>query len=69
MSETFTTILRQAIVRCGLTRYEIAKRSGVSQATLSRFVAGGSLKLESVDRLIDVLGLEVRPKSKRKRGK
>jgi hypothetical protein len=50
-----------------LSRYEIAKRSGVTEASLSRFMAGGSLKLESVDRLLDVLGLEIKPKSNRKR--
>ena len=59
-------ILRRAIEECGLSRYEIAKRSGVTQATLSRFMANGGIKLDSVDKLLDVLDLEVRPKSKTK---
>ena len=44
-------------------------RSGVHQETLSRFLAGKrSLNLDSVDKLVDVLGLEVRLPPKRKDG-
>jgi hypothetical protein len=44
-------------------------RSGVDQAALSRFIAGkSSLNLDTVDKLVDVLGLEVRPRRKRKDG-
>ena len=66
MGQPFSTLLREAIERSGLTRYEISKRSGVDQAALSRFVAGGSLKLESVDKLIDCLGMHIKPASKPK---
>ncbi len=62
-------MLRRAILESDMTRYAISKQSGVDQAALSRFVTGGSLKLESVDKLVDCLGLQVRPASKRTRGK
>jgi plasmid maintenance system antidote protein VapI len=69
MKEPFSTILRRAILESGLTRYAISVRSGVDQATLSRFIAGNrGLNLDSVDKLVDALGLEVRPSRKRKDG-
>lgn len=32
--------LRQAIIESGLSRYELAKRSGLDRALIARFVAG-----------------------------
>ena len=69
MRELFSSILRRAILESGLSRYAVSVRSGVDQAALSRFIAGkSSLNLDSVDKLVDVLGLEVRPRRKRKDG-
>ena len=49
-----------------MTRYEIAKRTGVSQSTLSRFVLGqASLTLERLDTLAALLGLEQTVRGKR----
>jgi transcriptional regulator with XRE-family HTH domain len=57
-----TETVRQAILNCGMTRYELAKRSGVTQATLSRFVHGQcGLLTTTLDRLCPVLGLELVP--------
>lgn len=64
--EPMTTAVRLAIEQSELSRYEIAKRSGVTEAALSRFmneVAG--LSLATLDRLAPVLGLRIvveRPK-------
>jgi transcriptional regulator with XRE-family HTH domain len=67
MRDAFSSLLRRAILESGLTRYAISVRSGVDQAALSRFIAGKrSLNLESVDKLVEVLGLEVRMPRKRK---
>jgi plasmid maintenance system antidote protein VapI len=53
-------ILRQAILDCGRTRYELAKETGVSQPVLSRFVNGQrDLTLATVDKLAPTLGLEL----------
>lgn len=60
-----TSKLVAAIEASGLTRYAIAKRSGVSQAQLSRLVHGlQGVSVETAERLADALGLEViiRPK-------
>jgi transcriptional regulator with XRE-family HTH domain len=69
MKEAFSSKLRRAILESGLSRYAISVKSGVDQAALSRFLAGKrSLSLDSVDKLVDVLGLEVRLPRKRKDG-
>ena len=69
MREPFSAILRRAIIESGLSRYAVSVRSGVDQATLSRFIAGKrGLNLDSIDKLVDVLDLEVRPRRKRKDG-
>jgi len=51
--------VRQAINRDGRTRYRIAMESGVEQGTLSRFMAGADLRLTTVDKLANVLGLSI----------
>lgn len=57
---TISDQLRGAIQGSGLTRYELWKRSGVDQGALSRFVnSKQSLTLDVVDKLADVLALEL----------
>lgn len=52
-------VIRDAVLHSELTRYEIAKRSGIDQAALLRFVRGGSLRIESLEKLCPVLGLKL----------
>jgi len=50
-----------------MTRYAISVKSGVDQATLSKFMKGqGGLSLGVIDKLVEVLGstLTVNPKRK-----
>jgi transcriptional regulator with XRE-family HTH domain len=58
--------LKKEIQQCGLSRYEIAKRTGVSQAQLCRFMKGQSFQCETADVLLKYFGYELR-KKKRKR--
>jgi len=52
--------IRAAIRSSELSRYEIARQTGVHEASLSRFVNGkGSLSFESIERLAPVLGLKI----------
>ncbi len=52
----------------GVTRYRIAQDSGVNHTVLSRFLSGErSINLQTVDLLCDHLGLELRPKTKRRK--
>ena len=63
---TFSEQLQEAIRQSGTSRYAIARETGLSQALLCRFLQGTrGLSLESIDKLMGVLGLEIRP---RKRG-
>ncbi len=60
--------IRRAFVESGLTRYELAKRTGIPYSTIHRFMATDrDIALSNVERLCEVLELELRPiGSKRK---
>ena len=68
--DRITAGIRRAILASGQSRYAIAKASGVSEAALSRFMSGErGLTTATLDRLADVLGLEIvarRGRSERK---
>ena len=56
---SFSDEIRKAITKSGLTRYRIAAESGVSEATLSRFMSGSSMTTDSLDKIAAVLRLRV----------
>jgi len=62
--------LRRAVQEAELSRYEIARRTGLSESLLSRFVHRQSaLSMESIDLLCECLGLKLtakRPARKKK---
>ena len=59
--------LREAIIKSGISRYEISKQTGVSQAALSRFVLGKrGLSVKAMDAIGLFLGLSI---TKRRRSK
>lgn len=52
--------LKRSIRASEMTVYEIAKRSGVSQIVISRFLSGErDIRMATADRLADVLGLKL----------
>lgn len=55
--------LREAIEQYADTRYRLAKDSGVDWGALQRFIDGSrpNIRLETVDKLCQALGLELRP--------
>jgi transcriptional regulator with XRE-family HTH domain len=56
----FVDQIRDAIRNCGTTKYSLSQQVGVSESALSRFMAGKSgLNLSTLDKLAEVLGLEV----------
>jgi Cro/C1-type HTH DNA-binding domain len=58
--KTISQQLRERILDAEITRYKLSKSSGVSEASLSRFVKEeNSLTLASIDAIGDVLGLQV----------
>ena len=70
MANSFSDQLRQAVRESELTRYAISVKTGIEQGTLCRFIRGErGMSLDSVDRLMTCLGLEIRPRHrKRKEG-
>jgi len=52
--------IRQAVENCGQSRYRIAKETGISEPTLSRFISKErGLPMTTLDRLADHLGLNI----------
>jgi transcriptional regulator with XRE-family HTH domain len=65
MGEPFSEALRRAIRECEMTRYAISVRTGIDQGTLSKFMKGErGLSLSAIDKVMDALGLEIRPRKK-----
>jgi len=59
--------LKRAVLVSSMSRYQIAKVSGISQAQLSYFVNNQrTLTLPVAARLAEALGLELRPKRKKR---
>lgn len=55
-----TDQVRQAVKKCGQTRYQIAKETGISEATLCRFASGERfLSPDALDVLAAHLGLRI----------
>ena len=70
VSKSVSDVLRASIQRSALSRYEIAKRSGVEQSSLSRFFSGErGLSQGAIDALCALLGLHLVVRKPRKRGK
>jgi len=64
--ENFSEKLRRAIADCGRSRYEISKETGIAESILSRFVHGErGLSLQSVDKLVGFLGMDVRHRKRK----
>jgi len=61
-------LLRAEINRRKLTQYRIALDTGIKQPCLSRFLNGGSLKIESAAVLLDYLGFELTRKAAMRAG-
>ena len=59
-AKKMTDEIRQAIGDSGLTRYRIAKDTGIDESTLAKFYHGHrGLSLDNLDRLCEYLGLRI----------
>ncbi len=52
--------LRAIVESSGLTRYRIAQETGIAESVLSRFMGGGGLNLETLDRLGSLFGITLK---------
>jgi len=59
-SKKLTNQLRQTIDDCGLTRYEIAKQTGIDESALAKFYNGHrGLSMEALNALGEFLQLKI----------
>jgi transcriptional regulator with XRE-family HTH domain len=59
---TMTEALKAAIEKSGVSRYRIAKETGITEPSLSQFMQGAaSLRLDKADVLAAYLGLQLVP--------
>ena len=59
---TLTKVLKATIEQSGLTRYRIGSDTGITEASLCRFMQGEtSLRLDKADVLAAYLGLQLTP--------
>jgi transcriptional regulator with XRE-family HTH domain len=60
--------IRRAVLGSGKSRYALCKQIGLSQSTMSRFVNGtGGLGMEMLDKLADVLDINLADTPKKDR--
>lgn len=60
MPKPLADTLREAIRNSGLSASEIARNTGVPQPTITRFLAGADMKLETASKIAAYLGLELK---------
>ena len=62
--------IRRAVDACDLTRYAIAKATGIDHATISRFMSGErGLPMKTLDRLADFLDLNLTAGKRKRKGR
>ena len=62
-------VVREVLMKSDMSRYEISRLSGIDQAALSRFIHGGSLRVESLEKLCPILGLQLAVEKLRSTGR
>ena len=65
---SFSDQVRRAVENCGVSRYAIAKASGVTEGALSRFVAGKrDMTLRTLERIAPIIGVSLKVNTHRRR--
>ena len=65
--KTLSQQLREAITKSGVSRYEISKKTGVSQAALSKFILGHrGISGKAMDAVGAFLGLTITTRKKKR---
>ncbi len=60
ISDSLSDAVKQAIRQSDMTIYQIAKRAGISQIMISRFLSGErDIRLGTADKLANALGLKL----------
>ena len=59
--------IKRAIERSGKTRNQISRETGIDAAVLWKLVHGRTCSIGTLDRLCKYLGLELRPRRRKRR--
>ena len=62
MSKDVAESLRRAILNSGLSANQLAKKAGVPQTTISRFLRGKDMGVHRAAKIAAVLGMELKSK-------
>ena len=54
-----TDQIRQAVDVSGMSRYRICKLLNITESSMSRFMGGGGLRIQQIDALAELLGLDI----------
>ena len=66
MSKELAEVLRTAIRECGISATELASKTGVPQPTITRFLNGADMMLQTAQRIAAYLNLELVEKKRRR---
>jgi transcriptional regulator with XRE-family HTH domain len=65
---SLTEQVREAIRECGVSRYQIARETGLPEAALSRFMTGKkTITLETLERLHEFISVSAKPARRKAR--
>ncbi len=67
MPKEMAAKLREAIRKSGLSALALSKVTGVSQPTITEFLRGADMKLDTAQKLATYLGLELTETKRRRR--
>jgi transcriptional regulator with XRE-family HTH domain len=68
--KSFSNQIREVVDRAGMSRYAICNAIGLNQSAMSRFMNGkAGLSLAVLDKLADVIGLDIVPRPESNKGK
>ena len=62
MSRRFHIIVKKALIDRGMHYSDLADATGISRVTIYRILRGGNTTWENIQKIMDVLNLEIRVK-------
>ena len=58
--DTLTDLIRNAVIKSGMSQYEFAKRCGFSNRVIGRLLRGTDIRLGTADKILKALNLQVK---------
>ena len=58
--DTLTDLIRNAVIKSGMSQYEFAQRCGFSNRVIGRLLRGTDIRLATADKILKALNLQVK---------